>query len=164
MKSEYSRCFKCKTEAWSSIPSDKLNWKLIKYGTLVLLRHSWHLNKHSISSSFHLHLENKSSRDPVTDRESWSLSTSSTEDRLRHASGPVRISILFSYIHIHYPCYFLFRSTYISLLFESHLIFFQASVWSPMPVAWIAMLVWQLSKWHVPKQATIHLHIHWATE
>ena len=51
------------------------------------------------SSSFLLYPGNKSRRDPIPDREFWSLSSTTTEDRLRHASGPVHISIpLYLYI------------------------------------------------------------------
>ena len=49
--------------------------------------------KHFNSSSFLSHLGNKSSRDPIPDREPWSLSSTTTEDRLRHANGPIHISI-----------------------------------------------------------------------
>ena len=47
--------------------------------------------EHFNSLSFHSHPGNKSSRDPISDRESWP--TTIMEDRLRHASGPVHIMI-----------------------------------------------------------------------
>ena len=45
------------------------------------------------SSSFHSHPGNKSSRDPIPDQVPWSLSSTTMEDRLRHASDPVHISV-----------------------------------------------------------------------
>ena len=44
---------------------------------------------------------NKNSRDPIPEQESWSLSRTTTEDILRHASSPVDISIS---LH-RFPCW-----------------------------------------------------------
>ena len=50
--------------------------------------------------SFNFHPGNKNSRSPISDQGTWPLSTTSIEDRLRHASGPVHI--WFRYIAWHF--------------------------------------------------------------
>ena len=63
----------------------------------LLLKHSNTKIKLFNSSNYCFIWENKSSKGPIPDQGTWPLSTKQTQDRLRHAKGPVRFQ--FRYIH-----------------------------------------------------------------